>query len=272
METHFFKYQETTLHFLKSGYGSNVLLAFHGFGQDHKALSELFEKLSNQYTVYAFDIFFHGKSKWNRGKTPLEKSFWKSLLVEFLRQYEIDRFSLLGYSMGGKFALASLEAFPKKIENVFLLAPDGIKTSMWYSLATYPLVFRRLFKSMVFNPYRFHRIANLAFKIGLIDKGILRFAESQMNTQEKRKQVYSSWVVFRHLKFSMDHIASIINSNNIDLTIIVGKYDKIITGKNMNRLVKRLTNYNLEILETGHNGLISKWANGFPKIQNGTQC
>jgi len=259
MEEQDFKYQETTLHFIKSGSGSKVLLAFHGFGQDHKSFNRLFEKLSLHYTIYAFDIFFHGKSEWNKGEEPLEKYFWKSLLSKFLQHYQIDRFSVLGFSMGGKFALASLEAFPEKVDSIFLLAPDGIKTSAWYSLATYPFALRHLFKSMISKPNRFHQIANLAFKTGIIDKGILRFAESQMNTEDKRKQVYYSWIVFRHLKFSMNEIAPIINSNNISLTIVVGKYDKIITAKNMNRLLKKLKNYQLEILGTGHNDLISKW-------------
>ncbi len=261
MEEQVFKYQKAAMHFLKVGNGPQALLAFHGFGQDHKAFSDLFKKLSNQYTVYAFDIYFHGKSEWNRGEEPLEKPFWKSLMLEFLSQNKIGRFSLLGFSMGGKFALASLEAFPENIDKVFLLAPDGIKTSMWYNLATYPIVLRKLFKSMITKPNRFYGIEHLSVKVGLIDKGILRFVESQMNTEEKRRQVYYSWVVFRHLKFDMGRIASIINSNNIDLTVVIGKYDKIITEKNMDSLLKRLKTYNIEILETGHNGLISKWNN-----------
>lgn len=257
MERSDFKYYESKLHYLKSGNGSQVLLAFHGFGQDHKAFFDLFEKLSNQYTVYAFDIFFHGKSEWNRVEEPLEKSFWKGLVTEFLNQHQINRCSLLGFSMGGKFVLASLEACPEKIDKVILLAPDGIRTSAWYSLATYPFALRRLFKSMITNPDLFYRIAHLSVKFSLIDKGILRFVESQMDTEEKRKQVYYSWVVFRHLKFDMERIASIINSNNINLTMVIGKYDKLITLKNMQSLLKRLKSYNLEIPETGHNGVIA---------------
>ena len=256
MEQLAFKYQETTLYFLKAGKGSQTLLAFHGFGQDHQAFTELFEKLSNQYTIYTFDIFFHGKSEWSKGETPLEKSFWKELLTEFLSHYKIERFNLLGFSMGGKFALASLEAFPGKIDKVFLLAPDGIKTSAWYSLATYPVALRKLFRSMITNPNRFYAIAHFSVKIGIIDKGILRFVESQMSTKEKREQVYYSWVVFRHLKFDVNRIASIINANNINLTLVIGKYDKIITLKNMQSLLIRLKTYNLEIPETGHNGVI----------------
>jgi len=260
MSGHFFEYQGTKLHFTKSGNGEKTLLAFHGFGQDNQAFKQLESKLQNHFTLFTFDIFFHGKSEWNKVEAPLEKLFWKNLLTEFLKHHKINRFNLLGFSMGGKFVLASLEAFPTKVDQVFLLAPDGIKTNIWYSLATYPLILRKFFKSMVMKPERFQSITATANKLGFIDKGVLRFAESQMNTEAKRQQVYLSWVVFRHLKFKTDAIAHHINSNNIRLTMVVGKHDKIITVKNMARLLKKVPNHILEILDTGHTSLISKWA------------
>lgn len=252
------QYENAILHYHVSGKGLKPLLIFHGFGQDKEVFLNLLPALSENYTLYTFDLFFHGKSDWNKGENPLEKTFWKELLSTFMNKHKITRFSVLGFSMGGKFALASLELFPEKIENIFLLAPDGIKISGWYTLATFTSATRQLFKSMVLKPTRFQFISNLALKLGFIDKGILRFVESQMNTKEKREQVYYSWVVFRHLKFDLAQLASLINSNNIGLTIIVGKYDKIITAKSMERLLKRVTKHKFEILETGHNGLISK--------------
>ncbi|HEU5290320.1 MAG TPA: alpha/beta hydrolase, partial [Cyclobacteriaceae bacterium] len=235
------QHENTILHYGISGTGSKPLLVFHGFGQNHMTFSELFKKISTEYKIYSFDIFFHGNSEWNQNEKPLEKLYWKKLLGIFLRHHKIDRFSVFGFSMGGKFALASLEAFPEKTENIFLLAPDGIKISPWYTLATSNSSTRQLFKSMILKPERFHWIANLAFKLGFIDKGILRFVESQMNTQAKREQVYYSWVVFRYLKFDMSRVASLINSNNIGLTIYVGKYDQVITAKSMEGLLTKVS-------------------------------
>lgn len=264
MQDQVFTYGGTMLSFSTAGNGPRALLAFHGFGQDRHVFKELSEKFSGHYTLYVFDLYFHGTSQWNKGEQPLERPFWKELLTEFLVQHRIEKFDLLGFSMGGKFALATLEAFPEKTGKAFLLAPDGIKTSMWYSLATYPLFLRNFFKSMIMKPQRFHAIANTAFKLGLIDKGILRFTESQMNTTEKRERVYYSWVVFRHLKFNVDLLAEQIVSHNIEMTIVVGRHDKIITAGNMKRLLKKVMTARLEILETGHNGLISTWAESLP--------
>lgn len=254
---HTLRYKNSILSYQQSGDGENVLLLFHGFGQHHRAFAALTEALAPHYTLYAFDLFFHGNSQWNKGEQPLEKELWKEIMVNFLKEHQIERFSVLGFSLGGKFALSMLELFPKQIEQIFLLAPDGIKTNFWYSLATYPLLLRQFFKSMILKPGRLHAITSVLHALRVVDKGLLRFAESQMDTQEKRERVYYSWVVFRHLHFDMRKIAGLIQDHNIQLTMIVGKHDKIITAQNMQRLLRHLRNHQLDMLDTGHNGVIA---------------
>ena len=257
-ESNFIEYKNSKLFYRKSGSGSKALLLFHGFGQNHQAFNAWDESLSATYTLYTFDIFFHGQSEWPSTDMAIEKADWKGIMEAFFKTTHIERYSLVGFSMGGKFVLATLEAFPEKVHKIFLLAPDGIKTNFWYSLATYPIAFRNLFKSMIEKPNRFYAIARFANKVGMIDKGILRFIESQMDTQEKRQRVYYSWVIFRHFKFEMTTIARILNENHIHVTMIIGKYDKIITTQNMNLLLNKLTSFNLKILEAGHNGVIAQ--------------
>jgi len=252
------RFKESVLSYKKSGKGDRVLILFHGFGQQHHSFATLSEMLSEHYTLYAFDLFFHGDSHWNEGEQPLEKDMWKEIVSGFLQTHSIERFSLLGYSLGGKFVLATLESFPERIEQIFLLAPDGIKSSFWYTLATYPVLLRLFFKSMILKPGRLQFIISLLQILHIVDNGLLRFVQSQMDTQHKRERVYYSWVVFRHLKFAMRKIAFLINGNSIGLTVIVGGHDKIIKAKNMQHLLRHVPNHQFEILDTGHNGVITK--------------
>ncbi|MEX1240554.1 MAG: alpha/beta hydrolase [Cyclobacteriaceae bacterium] len=254
----FIHYRRNIVHYVKAGNGNQPLLVFHGFGQDHTLYVPLLKSLSKKYTLYIIDLFFHGKSEWNEGETPMEKSTWHNILQVLFQEQRIDSFSILAYSLGGKFALATIEGFPKQIKHVFLLAPDGIKTSFWYSLATYPKALRTIFRSMIFRHERFLMVANKLNQYSIVDKGLLRFADYQMNSEAKRKRVYYSWVVFRHLKFDLKKIGAIINQNNIQLTMIVGKYDKVIRPENMQRLLKHVHHYKLEILESGHTALIAE--------------
>ncbi len=248
--------ENTALHYTVVGSGNKTLLLFHGFGQNNEVFQPLAQALSATYTLYIFDLYFHGKSKWTNDERPLEKDDWMKIMNTFITEHRLQKFSIGGFSLGGKFAMATVEAFPEKTEALFLIAPDGIKTSFWYSIATYPFLFRKLFKSMITKPGRFNAIANVIQSIGLVDKGLIRFAEHQMNTQEKRNQVYYSWVVFRRLTFDLDTLAKLINDHYISVTMITGKYDKVIQTRNMDRLVKKLNKPQIEVLEAGHNSLV----------------
>jgi pimeloyl-ACP methyl ester carboxylesterase len=256
IQENFIHYQKHVLHYVKTGNGKHPLLVFHGFGQDHTLYVPMLRSLSGKYTLYIIDLFFHGKSEWNDGERPLEKKTWNKIIGTLLHEQQIDSFSILAYSLGGKFALTTLEGYPRQIKNIFLVAPDGIKTSFWYSIATYPPFLRNLFKTMIDRHDRFLMIARTLNHLRLVDKGLAKFADYQMGTAEKRKRVYYSWVVFRHMTFNLRKLGSLINENEIALTVIAGEYDKVIRPSNMHRLLKHVRDYKLEILESGHTGLM----------------
>jgi len=255
VQENFIDYEGSRLHYSKAGHGSIPMLIFHGFGQDNRVFESWTQALDLKYCLFAFDLYFHGQSTWPL-RRPVEKTDWKLIMTQFLRQEKIESFAVAGFSLGAKFALAAVESFPEKIKKLILLAPDGIKTSMWYDLATYPFAIRSLFKSMVLKPGRFFTIAQFFHRLGLVNKGLLRFAESQMDTEEKRRRVYYSWVYLRHLKFDIPFIAAIMNLHRIPMLMLVGEYDKVIPAKNMEGLLQRLHQKQVEILDAGHNDLI----------------
>jgi pimeloyl-ACP methyl ester carboxylesterase len=257
VESSFIQIGNDKLHFVKAGKGDHTLLLFHGFGQDHSVYLNVVQALRQHYTLYIFDLYFHGKSEWSAGEKPLDKSHWKKTMNVFLAQTQIQKFAVAGFSLGGKFALASLECFPEKCSEIFLMAPDGINTSFWYSLATYPIALRKLFKSLIRKPGRFMKLARALNKFNLVDKGLIRFAEYQMNTEEKRKRVYYSWVVFRHLTFNLTKVKTLISENKIRVTVIVGRYDKVIEAEKIKKFVTGISDAKLVIIETGHNGLLT---------------
>ncbi|GAB3337034.1 hypothetical protein GCM10027429_21050 [Marivirga atlantica] len=260
MEKHRIKFGSGELFYRIYGEGRTVLLAFHGFGQSAEYFKYFSEQLSTIYTVYTFDLFFHGESEWTDDTKPLSKLQFKSFIDMLRAEHQITNFAVCGYSMGGKFALTCLEMFPENIKQLLLIAPDGIKTSFWYSLATYPQFFRNIFKKTIKEPSTFHRITRWANRLGLVDKSILKFASSQMNTEENRRRVYMSWVIFRNLQFNLKQVAEILNEQDIPTMMITGSYDKIITSENMMRLLKHVDDYQNIVLETGHNKLISESA------------
>ena len=143
------------LHYQKIGNGKKILLSFHGMGQDFLCFQKFAQTFENQYTTYLFDLPYHGKSGGIDGNNYVEnevitKEIWKEYLEKFLQESQIQTFSIIAFSMGGRFALATVEAFAERIEELILLAPDGITEDPKYVLAT-RYGFTRKFLSPLFK-------------------------------------------------------------------------------------------------------------------------
>ncbi|KAA6440169.1 alpha/beta hydrolase [Dyadobacter flavalbus] len=246
------------LHCHKLGGGPNVLLAFHGIGQDGISCFEPFEKnLGNHYTVYAFDLFFHGKSQ-SLGKQLITKGFWSKLIQEFLDENKILHFDVAGFSMGGRFALATLEAFPERIGNVFLIAPDGISEHPLYTLASRFQPARWLFRHSMRRPETFLRTAGFLQKAGLVNKSLFRFTQQLLDTPQKRQTIYKSWTGFRKLKFDISALYKTALQNNVSIFLFAGKYDKLLKPAHVKKLAEMLPQTQYVVLKSGHTQLVEQ--------------
>ncbi|WP_018479402.1 alpha/beta fold hydrolase [Pontibacter roseus] len=253
-------HEGTKLHYRVLGNGSQALLAFHGYGQSSGYYLSMGRALDGDYTIYAFDLFFHGQSTLHKSNMPLQKDFLQELITLFLQKEKLQEFSLMGFSMGGKFALTLVERFPERVKELFLIAPDGIKTSFWYNIATYPGWLQQLFKRTVLKPEPFFRLLKVLNRYNMIHKSLVRFARFQMDSTEKRLRVYRSWIGFRELNFDIRQIVRLLNGQQVPVTMFLGEFDQIISPKRVSVFVKALQKGELVILRTGHSHLLQEVA------------
>lgn len=250
---------DATLRYRKRGHGNEVLLCFHGFGQDNTAFDHFADELDARYTWYSFDLFFHGDSIWKKGDEPITKQDWNNIVEQFFVQEKIDRFSLLAYSMGARFSLCIFEAFPERVINVKLVAPAGINRDPMYMLATSTALMRFFFKGMINHGHRFFILSNILASLKVLNSRTASFAESQMKTKEKREQVYFSWVVFRKLEVATRVLADLLNHHHTKITFIIGKKDTVIPESKITPLLKLLKiSYRHELLDASHHQLLKK--------------
>ena len=146
--TYNFLFEGNRLAYRRYGTGESVLIAFHGFGQSSQVYKSFNTLAGNQFTVFAMDLFSHGNSQYV-SRELLTKTDWQRLIGAFLQDQTIQRFSLAGFSLGGRFALATVEAFADRLDQLILIAPDGITRNGWYSLATNSGAGRRLFRYLL---------------------------------------------------------------------------------------------------------------------------
>ena len=244
------------LNYQKIGKSDKVLLAFHGMGQNFSCFQQFAQIFENQYTTYLFDLPFHGESKVD--EVIITKEIWNFFLDKFLQENQIQNFSVISFSMGGRFALATLEAFSSRIENAILLAPDGITEDSFYYGATRFRFTRSAFKKVLKNNHKFHGFAGFLSRIGIVHESVLKFAKIMVDTPQKQEQLYKSWVGFRALRFDCKKLAQIIDNQKINVTIFMGKYDKLLPIHNVYPLTKYLKNAKLITLESTHGKLVEK--------------
>lgn len=241
------------------GHGPKVMFAFHGIGQDHRCFLPLVEVLKEQYTFYLFDLPFHGQSPALTDE-KLSMEAWKAYIDQVLAEQGIERFSVMGFSMGGKFALATLQLLAPQIESCWLLAPDGITESPWYRLATRFWVTKKLFSFFVHNLSSFKTLADVLIKVGVVNKSAVKFAESTLATPAQRERVYRSWIGFSTIRPDCTLIAELVKKYDVDVRIFLGKYDALLPQKYILPLTKRLPSIPVVVLSTGHHRLVDKVA------------
>ncbi|WP_400192167.1 alpha/beta fold hydrolase [Hymenobacter sp. B81] len=246
----------TQLHYEVYGHGPRVVLAFHGYGQSAGHWRSLAGAVGEQVTLYAFDLFYHGRSRLSKADAPLSKKRLSQLLEAFLAEHGIESFGLLAFSMGAKFALTLAEHRPARVQQLWLIAPDGIHAQFWYSLATYPPWMRGVLGRAVLRPQRLLRFIDRLAERRLVDHGLVRFAQWQLDSREKRLRVYRSWTGFRHLTFDLRRLAAALNRRPTPITFFLGRHDKVIPQAGLQTFIGSLHAAHTVLLDTGHAGLI----------------
>jgi pimeloyl-ACP methyl ester carboxylesterase len=246
------------LHYRQYGKGPMALLCFHGYGQDHDVYRELEELYGNKYTIYSFDLFYHGQSFWHNKEQPVEKADWSYIMEQFFAVQKIERFSLVGYSMGSRFALATFDVYADRVDQLILLAPDGIKRRFLYWLMTSFGFTRHLLRIVVTNPKPYLWLMETLLVLRLINKGVTKFSETQMKTRAARRRVYYSWIMFRKLFITPRATAEKIKKHEVTLKIFMGEFDKVITISQVQPLLDVFPK-SLRIIPAGHTQLLKMW-------------
>lgn len=249
-------HSEGKMAYTKSGTGSDVFLIFHGFGQSHFNMLP-FEKIRKQGQCFLFiDMFYHGQSQWLDSKKNLERIHWIELIKMLQKQEEFTQFSLIGYSMGGKFSLLTFELFGKDVKKMILLAPDGIKTGLWYSMSNYPGFIQPFFKGVIFKPNRFFRIIDGLNSAGLVEKSFIKFVKTQLETRSNRAQAYFVWKVFGGIQLQLATLIQHAIINKTPIEVFIGDFDKMVKEQNLSRFKNKIPHLKQITLPVGHGQLI----------------
>jgi pimeloyl-[acyl-carrier protein] methyl ester esterase len=109
----------SALHAEVTGRGRRDLVLLHGWGSNSRVWDELAAALERRFRVIAIDLPGHGRSDWDAALHTPAAQAWR--VHETLAPLT-TRYHLLGWSLGGQFALDLAAAMPAGIERLVLVA------------------------------------------------------------------------------------------------------------------------------------------------------
>ncbi len=119
-------HKDRTVHFTDSGSGPVVVL-LHGFLEDLTMWDELEPEFSKNNRVVRIDLLGHGKTDSQGEVHSMEDQ--AEMVKAVLDHLEIDRYAVIGHSMGGYVALAMAEAFPGDLKALCLMNSTSLPDS-----------------------------------------------------------------------------------------------------------------------------------------------
>lgn len=116
-------------HYEISGQGQPMLL-LHGFTGAGKSWDRVRTLIDDRYTTITVDLIGHGATESPTDAARYQMTYAAADLVSLMQQLGYERFSLWGYSMGGRLALYTAIHYPQAIQSLILESSSpGLESS-----------------------------------------------------------------------------------------------------------------------------------------------
>jgi len=256
MTDHYFENDFVKLHYYKFGSGPKHMLCFHGYGMHGKQFISLEKTLSQTYTFWGFDLFFHKGTKLKDEslaaiKAGLQKAQLVNLIKAFCNEVGIERFSVIGYSMGSHYATTIVEGMPEMVDEYIVAAPSSIDPGTLVRLGTGRIGNRVLEKLMLSEKAMLNMI-RLSRRLRLIDNTGKDILYKEIGTPELRLAFYACFTYLRFLGTDEQRFIEVVEKHNIRTIFIFGKRDKMYLPKIGNAFFAKLTRAEKVILDADH--------------------
>ncbi len=208
------------------GSGPKIVIAWHGFGRSGERMGAVGELVSREYTVYAPDLPYHGR-------TNFPADFYRPAdllaVVNALRaERKFDRFTLLGHSLGGRISLVILPALAEFIDGFLLIAPDGLggRYTNWIDRTPFPL--KRGLARWADNPRRVRGLVNTLHRRGLVPGYIHQYLDHHLYQPASRRMALASLRSVEYFRVEARAVQDALAEKNIPARLLAGTEDPLI--------------------------------------------
>lgn len=239
------------------GSGEKLLFAFHGYGMSGSQFDVFEKSLLKQFRIVSFDHFFHGTSYLEEVNEAsilagMDPEFLKAYITTWFEQFGEERFSLMGYSIGANFALFLAENFAPMVDELILLAPDGLMPHKGFQFLRTSFIGQKLFRKMTYSDWMMGRVLGFLKQLRVIDHSLYTIARHEISTPEKRQDAYFTLHFLKNIKPDIVQIATLINRYHIRCRLYFGEFDDLVPLKNSSKFVKFISKPELYVVPMGH--------------------
>ena len=260
LEQQVITYKNSVISYCRFGQGPATVICFHGFGEDAMVYAFLEKYAGHQYTFYAIDLPFHGKTSWEEG-LDFNNADLAQIIDTMLERTpgDLSQLYLLGFSLGGRVALSFYESRAGQTTKLVLLAPDGLKINFWYWLATQTLLGNRLFAFSMKYPGWFFYLLKVFNKTGFVNSSVYKFVCFYIGNSQAREVLYTRWTGLRKLKPNLVKVKSFIRQYRTPARLVYGKYDRVILPIRGSKFQKGIEEHcTISVIDSGHQVLHEK--------------
>ena len=249
--SHYIQAGSQQLHYLSTGSGKQLLLAFHGYGHDAESLLLFAPYLADKYTTLFIDLPHHGKSEWPDNDVFSRKALL-SVTRDLMKACGVEKVSLMGYSMGGRVCCTLIEDMPDCIDKVVLMASDGLSLNPHYYFFTQTALGKMMFTSMLKGPELYFNFVSRMKKMGWINESQYKFVVHYLGDEPARLKLGQIWPCMSELMPDRKKVKAAIDNRNIKVDLFMGRYDRVMPPALAENFKSGLESVQLHILEKGH--------------------
>lgn len=245
------------VHAWKFGQGEQLLIALHGFSDRGRMFEVMAKSLSGRFSLIALDLPFHGQTQWH--KSDFSKQDLLEIMSRVLEKEGKTRFSLLGFSFGARLAQGMLPELASQVDHLYLLSPDGIKTTGMGAAENTPMWVRRWLYRNFQHANQLLAILRIAQRMHLISPMMLAFLTRNLSRPERIQRSFGCWLSMDSFAIKKIEIQRIITEYRLPIDLIIGAEDPLLSPVELEAFYSNLPQVRFTVLQGEGHRISAKW-------------